>query len=64
MSYYFDIGDHRIYIHVSEYPTTDELYTEFYACPACLFERVPYSRNEDKYIANYCPGCGGELEWI
>lgn len=53
-----------IIIRTEKYPVTDELFTEFYTCPGCFFQRVPHGRYDMEYDAKYCPGCGRELEWI
>jgi predicted RNA-binding Zn-ribbon protein involved in translation (DUF1610 family) len=50
---------------------SDELYTRFWVCPNCEFERIPRAFEYDvpdaedhRYrTARYCPGCGDYITW-
>jgi ribosomal protein S27AE len=53
-------------------PFTDEISTEFYACPRCDFQRIPHfiphplqdaPEDEASITAKFCPGCGGAVIW-
>lgn len=53
-----------------DYMGTDELFVEFYECPICLFERVPYVKHPIPEWAQtiegqtkYCPSCAAEITW-
>jgi hypothetical protein len=61
-----------VHINTTAYVGTDELCVEFYACPACGFQRVPRVQDQSAtpedcdaatMTASFCPGCGSPITW-